>query len=286
MNDESFQDRLPRILNEPLPPVSERRSEERILKARELYRVGIGLNFQNEALTEGYLLADTAAPEVLSQYVPNEKHNGSLLSYLLEMNKEKTTSPEDKLRFAFLKMRWLDIKLKSEHALLGNSQYPDDAAMKDWFETLEYFIAYGKHIMTKYPTGDQRILSRVCLDRGKNVYKQDPPDKELIYNAIDLWPEDYVARSWGGRRQDLVALVGDQSPSGSADALLEFDNKWYGKFCYELAWNLKDEDADLARSYLKRGLSWEKQADFEYLLRSWPDVSQKKAEAVQTLKKA
>eukprot|EP00931_Biecheleriopsis_adriatica_P090297 TRINITY_DN64302_c0_g1_i1.p1 TRINITY_DN64302_c0_g1~~TRINITY_DN64302_c0_g1_i1.p1 ORF type:complete len:382 (-),score=91.58 TRINITY_DN64302_c0_g1_i1:8-1123(-) len=288
LTGETTSERLRRVLDTSMPPPSSRRQEDRCLKAKELFRLGISLSFQDhipeclEGIAEGYLLADTAAPEVLAQYLPDEKFNGNLLSYILESVKARVKGSGDELRYAFLKMRWLDIKLKAQHTLLNDSQFPDDAAMKDWFETLEYFLAYGKHICSKFGAGDRRILSRVTLDVGKNVYKQDPPDLEMVRKSIDLWPEDYVARSWGKRHEDIVALVGDLC-EGSDEQLLEFDSKWYGKFCYELAWSLKDTDAALARRYLQRAAEWEKLPEHEFVLRSWPDIVRKKTEAIQTL---
>eukprot|EP00441_Pelagodinium_beii_P004262 CAMPEP_0197688810 /NCGR_PEP_ID=MMETSP1338-20131121/105994_1 /TAXON_ID=43686 ORGANISM="Pelagodinium beii, Strain RCC1491" /NCGR_SAMPLE_ID=MMETSP1338 /ASSEMBLY_ACC=CAM_ASM_000754 /LENGTH=259 /DNA_ID=CAMNT_0043271071 /DNA_START=192 /DNA_END=968 /DNA_ORIENTATION=- len=259
MTSESVSERLLRVLSKALPPASERKQEERFLKAKELFRLGISLRLQENltdglmGLTEGYLLADAAAPDVLVQYVHNQKHNGSLLSYIVETTAGKTSSVDDEIRLGFLKMRWLDVKLKSEHELHAQNQYPDDAAIKGWFETAERFVAYGKYLIEKYPSADRRLISRITLDIGKNVYKQNPPDKELIEKAIDLWPEDYIARSWGGRHEDLSALVGE----GDGEALLERDSKYYGKSCYELAWTLKDENAKLSETYLKRGLDWE-----------------------------
>lgn len=313
---ETLSHRLLRVLQLPFErPRGERSCTETSAKAQELFRLGLALFFQQSwgacalAFAEGLLLDDKAFPEELAKVdmtkgvrscpfcriveelqAYGDRVEAEMLSQHTLSRPEPLDLPALQLQLALLESHWLDMKLLfvREQCERASDPTTSEEQQLNWMQLLTELDAHARRAVARHgssgdagATRDRRILSRLTLlqaQYGANPPISRPPMEcaRLVRKAIELWPEDTVARAWGGRREDHEALLG----SAAAPGLLEADARQFGKLCYSFAWQLaEDNEFALAREYFERGLRWEQLPGHAMALRAlssqaceWRDV--------------
>lgn len=223
---ETMTDRLQRLIPVPHLATSYR---ERAAKAQEMFRLGyliyLETNWSNAAiaLVEGLLMDDRSLPKQLAiarvAVGPESCVFGEMIKTLEQHAPENPTVCWD-LNLALLAVHWLDMQMLLARELVERAGPDVDVAhsyQQRWFGLLVELDETARKAVARCSEvqgADARILSRLTLVQAQ--YGGNPPcskpKKELAkltQTAVDLWPQDVMALSWNGRRQDLEVLVGN-----------------------------------------------------------------------------